>query len=184
MGQGRKRAWAELREDFRPPTASATVCARADLFAEYEDLKRRWEEAKESDRGRETAADELAAPALYDQLQALRGQMLGSQVTFTFQGIGRLAEATLRNQHPPTDEQKRLAEAEDLQALFDPDTYIPALLHAACIEPDGMALEDWAGIYDTWTLGQQAPLRKAAFAVNNAGTEVPKGVRPSSDREP
>jgi hypothetical protein len=183
MGEGRKRAWSDVKADFKSPTASATVCARADLFAEYEALRVRWEQAKEADTHLETAAEEPQAAKLAEQMQVLRGDMLASQVTFVFQGVGRRREQELLLQHPPTDEQQELAKRNGFHMLHNPDTYFPALAVEACVDPEGMTHEDWVSIYDEWTDGQTAPLRKAVFTVNKAGAEVPKDGTSSSDRE-
>lgn len=171
MGEGKKRSWAEVKGTFQAPKAQATVCARADLAAEYDALLTQYEQVKADDR-REggTAADEPKAPKLADRLLALREEMLASNVTFVFQGLGRLREQELIDAHPPLPEQKK----EIAELLVNPDTYIPALLHAACVEPEGMTLEDWAGIWNEWTDGQTMPLRKAAQTVNKAAVDIPK----------
>jgi hypothetical protein len=183
MGEGKKRSWADVKAEFKAPTASATVCARADLFAEYEELRVRLEQAKEADKHAETAADDLQAPPVVEQMRALREQMLASQVTFVFQGIGRLREQTLLKENPPTDEQQEFAQKNGFRVLHNPDTYFPALAAEACIDPEGMTHEDWVRIYDEWTDGQTQPLRVAVFTVNKAGAEVPKDETSSPDRE-
>jgi hypothetical protein len=180
MGEGRKRAWADVKGTFKTPKAQATVCARADLAAEYDTLLAEYEQAKADDRrDGGTAADEPKAPLLADKLLALREEMLDSNVTFVFQGLGRLREQELIDAHPPTNDQKK----EITELLVNPDTYIPALLHAACVEPEGMTLADWTGIWNEWTDGQTMPLRRAAQTVNKAAVDIPKAetVWPSRD---
>jgi hypothetical protein len=174
MGEGKKRTWGEVRDTFKPPTASATVCARADLFAEYERLRELHTRAVEADKALDTAAQQPQAPALAEQIAALREQMQASEVTFTFRGVGRRREEQLLREHPATDAQQETAARNSFHVLFNPDTYFPALAAEACIEPEGIDLAEWQRIYDEWTDGQTQPLRVAVFTVNKAGAEVPK----------
>lgn len=180
MGEGKKRTWAEVKDTFRAPKAQATVCARADLAAEFDALMAEYEQAKADDRRDSgTAADEPKAPKLADRLLALREEMRDSNVTFVFQGLGRLREQELIDAHPPTAEQKKAI--PELQ--INPDAYQVALFQAACIEPDGMTVENWQQIYDEWTSGQVAVLWRAVQTVNKAAVDVPKAeaVWPSRD---
>lgn len=169
-----ERKWSEVKGDFRRARASATVCARADLAAELEALQVRWEQAKADDQTHDTAADEPQAPKLMEQMRALRQQMLDSQVTFVFEALSRKRDPELISEHPPSEEQKEQARELKFTVMFNPVTYVPALLHETCVEPAGMTVQDWQQLCEDWSEGEVAKLYNAATSLNKGAMEVPK----------
>lgn len=74
---------------------------------------------------------------------------------------------TLLGKHPPTDEQRERSKREQkTQPMFNPDTFVPALL-AASIESD-MTEDDWAEYTTTgaMTAGEVADLFSKAWELN------------------
>lgn len=114
----------------------------------------------------ETAGDEdrkvatrLAVEACYEQL--------------TIVALPPVDMEELREAHPPTDEQRKKH-----GALFNPTTFIPALL-AACVESD-VTEEDWAQYTSTgaMTSGEVTDLFNTAWALQYAvapSPDLPKG---------
>lgn len=174
------RKWSEVKGEFRKARASATVCARADLAGEIEELRVRYEQARDEDQNNGTAADEPQAPKILEEMKALRQQMADSQVTFTFEALGRKRESDLMAEHPPTAEQVEYANKRGFQAQLNPETHVPAMFFEACIDPAGMTVEDWTEIYNEWSPGEVAKLYRAVSTVNQAAVEVPK-VESGSD---
>lgn len=95
-------------------------------------------------------------------------------VSMTFRSIGRKAYDGLVSEHPPTDEQK------DLDYTYNPETFSPALIAAACVEPR-MTLEEATEIFDTWNGPEVTELFFTAVEVNSARrtAELGKGSGPT-----
>lgn len=116
-------------------------------------------------RRTQAPADDVAAlEAAKDTAQAVLDD---ETMWFTFQAIGRNALARLTDAHPPTDEQVEEAAAEERgRPDYDPATFAPALLAAACIAP-ALTVEDFEGVYasEAWNDDERGALFAAALSV-------------------
>lgn len=147
---------------------------RADLLDEIASLEAHASRAREVDK-RENR--DPVAPALAERIRQLEDELADSEVTFRFQGLGRRAYAKLVAEHPPTDAQKGDAEAANARAVYNNDSFPPALLAAACVEPEGTTLEDMTDVWENWSEGQVAPMWSACLTANMAAADVgPKSL--------
>lgn len=162
-------SWDDVRTQHRPAQQSVRVPMRADLLDEIESLEKQAVRAKEADK---LSNEEDQAPKLAARIQELEAELADSEVTFTFRAIGARALAKLTADHPPTDEQKAEAEANEMRATRNEETFQPALLHASCIAPEGSTLDGWTEVCETWSVGQFSPLWQACLYANFGGADV------------
>jgi hypothetical protein len=170
---GEAPTWAEQKRKFAPPTERVQLCSRPDLIARIEELKGEHNIARVRD---EMTNEPDRAPAIADEIEALREEALAETVTFVLQGIPAHVEEALQERYPPTPEQREIAKRENFHLPYDPDGFQPALLAECCIEPTGMTLADWTELWASFTDGQRARFRQALGVVNHGVSDVPKGV--------
>lgn len=92
-----------------------------------------------------------------------------------FKGLSGDDYDALLNEHPPTAEQKKEKDEQGREPLFNPETFIPALLEACYVGEDGMTADEWKTELDGWPWPDRVDLQRA---VTNANT------RPFSDGIP
>ncbi|WP_425834189.1 hypothetical protein [Streptomyces fractus] len=129
----------ELR---RALTEAEAQARRARLFAEATP-----DDAAATARAAEADAALAEARSMYD----------AASDTLTFLALPRPVLEELIGRHPPTDEQA----AEG--AVFNPDTFPPALISAA--SSDGMSREEAAELLATWPAAEANLLWEAAWQV-------------------
>jgi hypothetical protein len=162
-------AWNQVREAHKHLRQTVRIPMRADLLDEISSLEARAEHEREIDK-RENR--DPVAPGLAEQIQGLEQELTDSEVTFKFQALGRRAYAKLVAEHPPTDEQKAAAVEAGNRSLYNNDTFPPALLAAACIEPADTTYDDMLDVWENWSEGQVAPLWSACLTANMAAADV------------
>lgn len=167
------RSWADVKTAFAAPIERVQLCSRPDLVARIEALKDEHRIARGQD---EMSNEPDRAPGLADEIEQLRTEALAATVTFVLQGVPAHVEEALQEKYPPTSEQREIAKRENFHLPYDPDTFQPALLAACCIEPTGMTMDDWNGLWAGFTDGQRARFRQALGMVNHGVSDVPKGV--------
>jgi hypothetical protein len=165
---------AEIEAGWQPTKVRATVCLDSDLVLEIERL--------EESLARETKLDDTTnraplAPGIAARIVELREQAKAAEVEFVFASIGRRAYSDLLRAHPATEEQ---SEAAGARLAWNTDTFPPALLAAACVEPTGTDLAWWLRMYDRWGTGQVARLWQACLAAQGGVVEVPKAEAASA----
>lgn len=163
---------ADIDQRYQPTKVRATICLDADLVLEIARLT--------EDMEREKAIDDSTnrtpiAPGIANRILELRAQAKDSEVEFVFASIGRRAYTDLGRAHPPTAEQQKEADEAGLGTLaWNPDTFQPALLAAACESPTGTTPAWWLTKYDAWGLGQIQRLWRACLAAQMGVVELPK----------
>ena len=93
----------------------------------------------------------------------------GEPLTVKFRSIGRVAYEALLDAHQPTDEQRAKGRAQKVKVEWNPDTFPPALIAAAAVDPVfslDEATELWES--DDWNGEELLPLFFAAVAVNTS----------------
>ena len=90
---------------------------------QIEDLRQLHAAARDTDR---TSNDSDKAPAIQKKIDKLVSESQDTVQEFTFKSFGRLNYEDLVGEHPPSDEDKKAG------AEYDPDTFPPALVSAAC----------------------------------------------------
>lgn len=156
---------AEIDARYQPTRTRATICMDSELVLEIARLEQEMARAA----GDQSAASPEAA--LAQQIVALREQVKAAEVEFVFRSIGRYQLRQLIREHPPTADQK----AESLP--YNPETFEPAVLAAACEQPTGTDLAWWTEKYQRWGEGQIARLWEACNAAQAGVTAVPKAER-------
>lgn len=156
-----KKPVASWKTKKTPVTKSVTIQLDGDVTARIQDLQASYAEARRLDSKSNTPDK---APAIQYQLDALIEEAKKTEQVFKFRSIGRPRYEELLREHPPTARQKK-----DLQAVFNTDTFPPALISAASFDPE-ISLEDAEEIFSSpdWN---NAELLKLYFAAEQANTE-------------
>lgn len=164
------QSWQELkskhtntRTSVRIPWDGAAADEAARLAA---DLPRVQEDDARENR-------DPQAPELARRIDELERRAKDSEVTFSFEGIGRRQYQMLIEAHPATPEQNETA---GQRLSYNPDTFPPALMAASCVEPAELRdnLPEWEEIHDEWSTGQNACLWHAVVQANARVNEAPK----------
>lgn len=142
--------------------------------------QRRINQARLADR----AADPLLIEELVDEVMAedlaplehavadARDRVAATSRTYTFHSLGRKRWQALIADHPAqdADHEKVKAQGQGTKALFHMDTFVPALIQTACVDPvltdadiDGMFDDEQGGAWNDAELDQ---LFMAAYAAN------------------
>lgn len=92
----------------------------------------------------------------------------GEEVSLLFKAIGAKEYDDLLAKHPPTAKQKVEG------AVYNIDTFAPALIAKVCVEPE-MSEEEAKAIWDSteWSRGEVMTLFGNAVEICNAGLNVP-----------
>ena len=106
------------------------------------------------------------APAIQKKIDALREEAEEEKTVFLFKDIGRRKFDALVEAFPPTSAQKK----DNFQ--WNPDGFVPALLHAAAIDPK-MSEIDAQEVYDEWGRGDVEALFNAALQACLEQASVP-----------
>jgi hypothetical protein len=163
-----------MRAAHKPVQRTVRIPMRADLVDEISVLEQQARRERDID-ARENR--DPVAPRLAERIRELDDQLAASEVAFTFRGIGRRAYQALIAAHPPTDEQQASARDAGVVLSYNPDTFPPALLAAACILPEGATLADMTDIWETWSEGQASQLWTAVLTANMGSADVgPKSL--------
>lgn len=162
-------SWDQVRTQHRPALQTARVPMRGDLLDEIEALELQARAAAIAD---EKLNRDPEAPAIAERIQELEVELEESVVEFKFRAVGRRLEADLLAQHPPTDAGRAKAEAEGVTAQWNQDTYPPALMAAACVEPPDATVEDFAHLWENWSKGQLTPLWAACLKANMGAADA------------
>lgn len=100
------------------------------------------------------------------ELEEAREALLDATVSMKFQSMGRKKYEALMNEHPPTEEQNKMAlEQTQSEAAYNIDTFPPALIKASCVVPE-LTEEDVQSIYDEWNTSEIMELFFTALEVN------------------
>jgi hypothetical protein len=108
-----------------------------------------------------------------EERDRLAAEMRGKLITFTFRSVDPETFDRLKAEHRPTESQKTAARktGRDIPE-WDPDTFGPALVAAACVKvegpsgvQDGLSTEDaqrlWAS--ERWNAAERGELQNAAL---------------------
>lgn len=172
---------ADIAADWQPTLVRAVICLDSRIVLEIERLTEQLEREKAIDEKTNRAPK---APGIAVEILELREVAKASEREFVFQSIGRRAYTDLIRQHPALPEQEENAGVE---LNWNTDTFPPALLAAACVEPTGTDLAWWTRAYNDWGLGQVTRIFQAALSAQGGVVEVPKATGASvmtSDSEP
>jgi hypothetical protein len=159
---------AEILSQVKRPEKTVPICLAGDLQAEFEDLERDLQVARDTQPGEGTLAGggNPLATTLAQQIMELRERMREHTRVFRFRGLPRKEFSDLVAEHPPNDEDK------DGGADVDWETFAVALVAACCVEPE-MTKEEAGQLADALTQAQWDSLFTAAYSVNKRDVDVP-----------
>jgi hypothetical protein len=162
--------FAELLAQARPAERTIRLCLRGDLQARFEELDRQLR------RARETEPSSLAgsgAPAIAAQIEALRGEMEQSSVTFRLRALPRRRYQALTEAHPPRRDPDGKIIPDDAEQSVNTSTFWFALARACVVEPT-MDDGQYSRLVDeVLSNGQFEALAVGALAVCRGAVDVP-----------
>lgn len=161
---------AEIDEAWQPTLVRTTICLDSRIVLDIDRLTEQLEREKALDEKTNRTA---LAPQIAEQIMALREQAKASEREFVFASIGRRAYSDLIRAHPASAEQEAAAEAS---LAWNTDTFPPALMAAACVEPTGTDEAWWTRKYNQWGTGQIGRLWAACMAAQGGVVDVPKAT--------
>jgi hypothetical protein len=127
---------------------------------------------------RQDAAAAERLPFAESELSTKKALLNETSVKFTFKSMRRDRYDALINEHPPTDAQRKEAEAAGEAGLnFNPDTYPIALIVECMVEPeveDRQEMIDWLN-GDSWNTHELMTLFQVCLAVNTTSRVVTLG---------
>lgn len=170
------RTAKDVDKAWQPTLYRAAICLDSQLVLDIERL----EEQLAVEQHLDSTTNRIAlAPALAERIIELRDQAKAAEVEFVFKSIGRGEYTDLLRKHQPTDEQQADAAALGQRLGWDPETFPPALMAAAAVEPTGTDEAWWARKYDEWGVGQITRIWNTCLAAQGGVVEVPKATAAS-----
>lgn len=178
-------SWADIKAKHRRTRVSVAIPMAADLADEHGRLAVELKRARDED---EQHNRDPQAPLIAQRMLDLEVEIRASEVTFTFEAIGRGAKRQLLRKHQPTDAQRDEASSQGVDDIaFNIDTYPPALLAASCVQVVDAAGDsvdvadiDWVEIWGDWNEGQLQRLWRACLAADAGVADTPKSTAASA----
>lgn len=165
---------ADIDALYQPSEVPVRICLDTRGVRALEDLEAQLAEAEAADA---TSNRTPEAPGIAERIVSARQELLDAEVEFVFRGIGRRAFTDLVRAHPATEEQQALVAGGGQRLEWNPDTFPPALLAAACVSPADTTKDWWVAKYDQWAPGQLQRLWNACLSAQNGVMDVPKARR-------
>lgn len=163
--QAKKQTLADIQKRKRPVTKTVAIQIDGEIANEIVALRSLHSAARDQDR---LSNESDRAPQVQKQIDKLLKKAEKSIVVFTFKSIGRLNYDELVSEHPPSKDQKKDG------ADFNAETFPPALLAAACSDPE-ISLEEAVDMFDDpdWNNAELRALFFGALEVNTETGEIP-----------
>jgi len=177
--EAKAQTMADIIAAKKPNTRTIDIILDSDLAGE---IQLKTAELAQAKNKRTSLADGINP--LEQELDALYEKAADIAVTFTFQDIGRKSFDEMVIKHQPTAEQKKfMADMGGGILEYNTDTFPPALMAAAAIDPE-MTVEEAESIFDTWGSGDAEILFTTALLVCKERTSLPlsrNGTDPTSN---
>jgi hypothetical protein len=168
----KKQTMADILAKKRPNTRTIDIIVDSDLAGEIRLKEAELEQAQaKKKRGKGSLADGMSQ--IEQALDEMYERAAEGVVTFTFQDIGRKSFDDLVMAHKPTPEQKKhVADLGGGILEYNTDTFPPALISAAAIDPE-ISLDEAETIFDQWGSADAEILFTTALLVCKERTSVP-----------
>ncbi len=170
----KQQTMANIIKKKRGVTKKATIQIDGEVAVEIAELRAQVTLAEQFDRKHN---EDDTAPKVQDRLDQLVEDARDTEITFTFKAIGRLPYDELVGDpaNAPTEAQKKEG------AQFNPDTFPPALVAAAAVDPK-ITLEEAVEIFgdSEWNGAELQKLFFAALEVNTETGDIPLSKGESS----
>ena len=163
--KAKKQTIADIKKKKKAVTKTVAIQVDGEVANSIAALRALLTAARDSDR---ISNDTDKAPAIQKQIDKMVETSQDTLVVFTFKSVGRFEYDKLVAAHPPTKEQKADG------AEFNADTFPPALLSAACSDPE-ISLEEATEMFDDpdWNNAELRALFFGALEVNTETGEIP-----------
>lgn len=144
------------------PRATASLCLRSGLVAQWEKLHAEWRVAPDTrtSLGAVSPKAELAA-----QMRALSDEMAKFQVTFVFEALPPEQYSALILKHPPVGDEKHTMR-------WNHATFEPALIEACLVDPV-MNGEQVTRLLAKLSTAQMKQLGDTAYRANEGPADIP-----------
>lgn len=130
------------QEEFSPDRKEISVCFDRALLYQFEEASTRADSLREQAKGMLDAGED--SKEAEEQLQELTEKVRAAQRTLVFESIGTRKWRDLLSEHPPEGDQRKVVTLVGLPLEFNPDTFVPAAIHACSVEPKITAKEaEW-----------------------------------------
>lgn len=167
MTAAQPAAIADIISQVKRPEKTVQICLAGDLQAEFEDLERDLQIARDQPaEGTLAGGANPMATQIAQQIMELRERMREHVSVFRFRGLPRKAYSDLVASCPPSDEDREKG------AEVDWEKYSVAVVAACAVEP-AMTVDEAGQIADVLTQAQWDSLVTAAFSVNKRDVDVP-----------
>lgn len=169
MAAADKPTIADILSKKKGATKTVRVLLDAEIANQIEQLREQIKEASRSS-SRADMGMENPVPGLQKKIDKLiaAAEKNGMFAEFTFKSVGRKRFDDLVREHEPDEETRKLG------GQWNPETFAPALLSEACVEP-AMTLEEAKQLWDSdeWNQAELLELFQAAIEVNIERPNVP-----------
>lgn len=152
--------FAAVQQRIKRPRRIVPLVMDTESHAEIEALEALLEHTQRQDEASGTAL----ARDVAKRLQEVEDAAWDSIAEFTLQAVSHTDYQRLRKEHPPTAEQVADAEAANSKAVFNAETFCPALVLAQLLSPEPPDPETWQVFWDDLSDGQLNQLWTAAFS--------------------
>ncbi|MER7361943.1 hypothetical protein [Nonomuraea wenchangensis] len=160
-------AIADIIGRVKRPEKTVPICLAGDLQAEFEDLERDLQIARDQPaEGTLAGGANPMATQIAQQIMELRERMREYTTVFRFRGKPRKEYSDILAACPPSDEDREKG------AEVDWEKFSVALVSACAVEPV-MSVDEAGQLADELTQAQWDSLVTAAFAVNKRDVDVP-----------
>ncbi len=168
QGQAAKQlTMANIIKKKRGVTKKVPIQIDGEIAAEILELRAKITLAEQFDSKRNKPETALK---LKKKLEELIERSRDTEITFIFKSLGRIVYDDLVElpEHQPSDEQKKEG------AQFNPDTFPPALVAAAAVDPE-ISIEEAVEIFgdSEWNGAELQKLFFAALEVNTETGDIP-----------
>ncbi len=171
----KQQTMANIIKKKRGVMKKATIQIDGEVAVEILELRAQVTIAEQFDRRHN---EDDTAPKLQAKLDQLIEDSKDTEITFVFKAIGRIAYDKIVEDpaNVPSDEQKKEG------AQFNPDTFPPALVAAAAVDPE-ISLEEAVEIFgdSEWNGAELQKLFFAALEVNTETGDIPLSKGGSSE---
>ena len=151
----------------RLPERSLQVCLRGDLVAEFDDLERQLQEARQTPGRRRLNAGSDAAE-IVEKMEALQEQMAAEMIDVRLRALPQAEWQALYRKYPPADDN----DGDKAMGVNLVD-FMAEAIPACIIEPE-LDEEDWARLNEVLCAADYDRLLTAVWDVNRSGVDVPK----------
>lgn len=162
--------FSDAQAEHSPDVKKVPVCFNRELLYRFEEASSRVDSLRAEAKGMMDPGPEVKDAEVL--LQELTEEVRASQRVFVFQSIGTKKWRDLLSEHPPEGDQRKSVTFVGLPLEFNPDTFVPAAMHACCVEP-GITLEQAEWFAAEMPVKEVDSVFGAVLTINVTGLDRP-----------